>query len=137
MKPQRWRWQAVPMEQVGHEVVHAPRQLRGRDPQDAAGRAGEEATQDRDQADSFSQSPSGASSARARPPSEPMKTGSSMYFTLPPPTWPSAFSSAVLRLRMSPPPPERMMLLRTRSWNSGSTRDNRSSIVSIVGGSRV
>src|ERR1700680_2430518 len=57
---------------------------------------------DRDQADSFSQSESGASSASASPPSEPTKTGSSMYFTRPPPTCSSAFSSAWGNPRMRP-----------------------------------
>src|SRR5260221_10964227 len=135
----RWR-QTAAAEHVRHEVAQAARQLRPRNPQGAAGGAGEDAAgdvSDERQADSFSQSPSGASMARARPPSDPMKTGSSMYFTLPPPTWPSASSRALLRLRMRPPPPERMMLLRTRSWNSGSTRESRSSMVSMVGGSSV
>ena len=66
-------------------------------------------------ADSRSQSESGASSANARPPSEPTKTGSSMYVTLPPPTCLIESSRTFGRLRIKPPPPERMMLLRTRS----------------------
>src|SRR2546428_2416068 len=87
-----------------------------------------------DQADNFSQSESGASSASASPPSDPTKTGSSMYFTRPPPTCSSAFSRAWGNPRISPPPPDRMMLSRTFSWNSGSTRESRSSMVSMTGG---
>src|SRR6476469_3614677 len=94
---------------------------------------GDEGRHDADHADSFSQSVSGASSASASPPSDPMNNGSSMYVTRPPPTCFNAASSAFGRLRIKPPPPYRMMWLRTFSWNSVSTRERRSSIVSIVG----
>src|SRR5207237_2088420 len=106
---------------IGKEHPGAPHELREceeRDEED--GEENARAHHRSSYADNFSQSVSGASSASARPPSEPMNTGSSMNVTLPPPTCFSASSSVLSRPRMSPPPPERITLLRTRSWNSGS-----------------